>query len=139
MTFRKHDAGALSRPKGAPKQDCQVRALATARGIPYDEAWQLLYLVQCELRRCTFALVESLFAGDTRFGVIRTLAFPAVRGQARMTGAVFCERYRKGRYILRMAHHAAAVKEGVLYDTWDSSSKCTYAAWEVTQADRKPE
>lgn len=134
MTFRKYDAGGLARPKGAPKQDCQVRALATARGIPYNEAWELLYLVQGELRRCAFALVESLSAGDARFGVIRTLPFPAVRGQPRMTGAVFCERHRKGRYILRMAHHVAAVKKGVLYDTWDSGSKCVYAAWEVTPA-----
>lgn len=34
----------------------------------------------------------------------------------------------------RMAHHVAGVKEGVLYDTWDSSSKCVYRAWEITQA-----
>lgn len=131
MTFRKFDAGALARPKGAPKEDCQVRALTTARGIPYYEAWKLLYLVQGELRRCAFALVESLTANDPRFGVKRVLRFPAVKGKSRMTGAEFCKRHPKGRFILRMSHHVAAVKDGVLYDTFDSSAKCLYTAWEV--------
>lgn len=132
MTFRKFDAGALDRPKGAPKEDCQVRALTTARSIAYDDAWALLYLVQGELRRCAFALVESLTANDQRFGVKRTLRFPAVKGEPRMTGAEFCKRYPKGRYILRSSHHVATVKDGVLYDTFDSSNKCVYIAWEVT-------
>lgn len=114
MTFRKFDAGALGRPRGALKTDCQVRALATARSIPYDKEWELLYLVQSELRRCAFALVESLSANDARFGVCRTVAFPGVRGEPRMTGAQFCRRYPRDRYILRMAHHVAAVKDGVL-------------------------
>lgn len=116
-----------------------MRALATARSIPYDEAWELLYRVQGELRRCGFALVESLSAGDTRFGVIRTVAFPAARGKPRLTGAEFCKRYPKGRFVLRMANHVAAVKDGLIYDTWNSSAKCVYTAWEITQVDRKPE
>ncbi len=131
MTFRRFDAGALARPKGAPREDCQVRALTTARSIPYEAAWVLLYLVQGELRRCAFALVESLTANDPRFGVKRTLRFPAAKGELRMTGAEFCKRHLKGRYILRMSHHVAAVKDGVLYDTFDSSGKCVYTAWEV--------
>lgn len=132
MTFRKFDAGALDRPKGAPKEDCQVRALATARNIPYEDAWALLYLVQGELRRCAFALVESLTANDPRFGVKRALAFPAAKGKPRMTGAAFCMRYPRGRYILRTSHHVVAVKDGVLYDTFDSSTKCVYTAWELS-------
>lgn len=84
MPFRKYDAAALARPEGAPHVDCQVRALATARGIPYDEAWELLYLVQGELRRCAFALVESLSAGDTSLRRDhRTLSYPAVRAVGR--------------------------------------------------------
>lgn len=134
MTFRKFDAGALARPTGAPREDCQVRALTTARSIPYDDAWALLYLVQGELRRCAFALVESLNANDPRLGVMRALRFPAVKGEPRMTGATFCKRYPRGRFILRMSHHVAAVKDGVLYDTFDSSAKCVYTAWKVKPA-----
>lgn len=43
---------------------------------------------------------------------------------------------RKARYsdipgtaIVRMAHHYAAVIDGVLLDTWDSSAKMVYGYW----------
>lgn len=133
MSFRKFDAGVVDRPKGAPTQDCQVRALTTARGIAYNDAWKILYEIQGELRRCAFSLVESLTAKDPRLGPVTTLPFPAVKGKARMTAEVFCKKYPRGRYILRMAHHVAAVKDGVLYDTADTSRCCVYTAWEVTE------
>lgn len=131
MTFRKFDAGALVRPKGVPKEDCQVRALTTARSIPYGDAWARLYLVQGELRRCAFALVESLAANDQRFGEKRTLRFPAVKGEPRMTGSESASVTGRDGTSLRMSHHVAAVKDGVLYDTFDSSGKRVYTAWEV--------
>jgi hypothetical protein len=129
--FQRFDAGALSRPRGGDKLDCQVRALTSARGINYDEAWDLLYKMQGERRHCGFMLVESLNAGDGRLGVIRKLDFPAVKNKKRMTATQFCKEHPRGRYILRMSHHVAAVKDGILLDTFDSSHKCVYTAWEV--------
>jgi len=35
----------------------------------------------------------------------------------------------RGRVIVRMARHFAAVVDGVLHDTWDSSSKMVYGYW----------
>lgn len=135
MTFRKFDAGEMNRPKGAPRQDCQVRALTTARGMKYNDAWKLLYEMQGELRRCAFTLVESLTMRDVRFGLVETMPFPAVKGKPRMTAATFCMKYPKGRFILRMAHHVAAVKYGILYDTADTSHSCVYTAWKVTEVE----
>lgn len=128
MTLR---IGSSGRPKGADKNDCQVRAMATARSMPYRAAWELLYALQGEHRWCSFCLVECLKAGDRRVGFVRELSFPAKRGQRRMTGAQFCKRYPKGRYILRLSHHVVAVVDGEMFDTWDSSRKCVYKAWEV--------
>lgn len=128
MTYMKYDAG---RPKGADKDDCQVRALATARAIPYEEAWTLLYAIQGERKMCAFPLVEGLEDCDQRLGVIRAMKYPPTRGRARMNGAKFCIEHPKGRFILRMSHHTAAVVDGVLLDTWDSQHKCVYRAWEI--------
>lgn len=133
MTFRKFDSGEGKREKGS-KGDCQVRALTTATGMPYDAAWGLLYRIQGELKHCAFTIVHSLTAGDPRLGVKRSLPFPAVKGKPRMTGAEFCRKHPKGRYILRMAHHVVAVKDGVLFDTGDTSRACVYTAWEVDPA-----
>lgn len=111
-----------------------MRALATARGMVYANAWDLLYTLQGEQRRCSFPLVESLNASDERLGVVRAIPFPARAGKARMTGADFCKRYPTGRFLLRLAHHVVAVVDGKAYDTWDSTGKCVYTAWEVCHA-----
>ncbi len=132
--FRKWDAGEGFRSADAKNADCQVRALTTARRISYNDAWLILYAMQGERRACSFVLVYGLRDKDKRLGVIRQFDFPAVKGEKRMTGYEFCRKYTKGRFILRMAHHVAAVKDGQLYDTGDSSTACVYTAWEVEPA-----
>ncbi len=129
-SYEHHDASAGERQD---QSDCQVRALSTARGIGYWAAWELLYKIQGERRCCSMQLVEALRDGDERLCVVRPLKFAAVRGKPRMIGKQFCAEHPTGRYILRMAHHVAAVVDGVLYDTWNSTGKCVYGAWEVSQ------
>jgi len=131
MTFRKFDAGA--HVTGRDKADCQVRALVTATGMKYREAWELLYAVQGERKTCGFCLPDALRSGDSRFGVLRTLTFNAVSGKRRMTGEKFCHDFPIGNFILRLAHHVVAVEDGVLFDTWDSTAKCVYQAYEVSR------
>lgn len=130
-TYQLFDAGVNARPRGGDKDDCTVRALAVARGISYHDAWALLYAIQGEMRFCHFPLVEALRARDARLGVVEQLDFPAVRGRRRMTGLEFVTAHRRGRFILRLAHHVVAVKRGVVYDTFDSTNGCVYTAWRV--------
>jgi len=51
-----------------------------------------------------------------------------------MTGKEFVRLYPKGRYILRLAHHVAAVVDSVVIDSWDSTRKCVYGAWQLKVA-----
>lgn len=116
----------------ARRADCQVRALCTALGVTYNEAWAILYTMQGERRACAFSLVDEL--DDTNaaaLGVIRPISFPAKKGSPRMTAEEFCKKHKRGRFILRMAHHVAAVKDGQLFDTSDTSYACVYKAWEI--------
>ena len=69
--------------------DCTVRALTTARDVPYRQAWQELYQLQGETLTTSFNLVQWLRRYPDRFGVIEALSFPATRGRPRMTGATF--------------------------------------------------
>ncbi len=116
------------------KGDCQVRALATARGIAYEEAWELLYKLQGEKRTSAFCLTEALDSEDPRFGVEAFLSFPAKKGSRRMNGLTFCFTHGSGSFILKMAHHVAAVVDGQLYDTWNSTHNCVYRAWRLKPA-----
>lgn len=127
--FVKRDVGIGRR--SLDKNDCQVRVLVVALGMDYNEAWELLYTMQGERRRCSFGLTTELALFDSRLRVIQAFAFQAVRGKPRMDGGRFCKNHPKGNFILRMAHHVAAVVNGKLYDNWDSSRKCVYSAWEV--------
>jgi hypothetical protein len=130
-TFQLFDAGVNARPRGGDKDDCMVRALAVARGISYHDAWALLYAIQGEMMFCGLPLLQALRAKDARLGVVEQLDFPAVRGRPRMTGREFATGHRRGRFILRLARHVAAVKDGTVYDTFDSTYGCVYTAWRV--------
>lgn len=129
--FRNFDVGVAVRSKGASKDDCQVRALTVATGMRYADAWALLYTIQKERHGCAFELVAALRARDSRFPIVREVSFPAERGKRRVDGHAFLERYPRGSWIVSVAHHVAAVEDGVLIDTWDCRAKCVYVAWEV--------
>ena len=132
MVFRKLDIGRGKRPAWA-KGDCQVRALAVAAGMTYEEAWHKLYQLQGRYRTAGFFLVKWLDIVPQELAVVRRFAFPAVKGKSRMTGEEFCKEHRLGNYILRLAHHVAAVEDGVLLDSWDCTDRCVYVAWKIGQ------
>jgi hypothetical protein len=131
MTFKKFDAGEFHRTSKLQAADCQVRALCVAADIHYCAAYDLLYKAQGELRTPGFFLEHYLRHKAEMFGVMQYIPFPAVAGQSRMTGMNFVQHYPKGRYILRLSNHFAAVVDGTLLDSWDCTRKCVYGAWEI--------
>jgi hypothetical protein len=126
--FRLYDAGKGRRTRG-DDGDCQVRALHTASGLTYNAAWDALYALQGTYRTHGFNITLYLDSGE--LGVVRKLSFPAKAGQKRMTAVEFVRKYRKGNFILHQAHHVVGVEDGIVYDKFDSTSRCVYDAWEV--------
>lgn len=119
-------------PKGKLVPDCVKRAIVKTTGMDYME-------VQRELNRHKKLTKASSFNEDRNWksyverilnGV--KLSFPAQAGKPRMNGERFCKAYPKGSYILQMAGHLSACVDGVIYDTWDCSSKCVYLAYKIT-------
>lgn len=131
--FSKRDVGKSHRIKGQ-SGDCTVRALVTASGLRYEAAWQLLYEVQGRHKTTGFDLHLFLRLEPETFGMVRQLDFPAVRGVVRMTAPQFAALHPSGSYVLRLAGHASAMEDGVLYDSWDCSDRCIYTAWEIDPA-----
>jgi len=126
--YRHYDAGKGNRSKG-DIGDCQVRALHTASGLTYSQAWDALYALQGKYRTSGFRLTSYLDNGE--LGVVRRLSFPAKSGTSRMTAVQFVKKYPKGNFILHQAHHVVAVENGVVFDSFDCTQRCVYAAWEV--------
>jgi len=59
------------------------------------------------------------------------ISFPAVKGENRMTAKALAKTDPKGRYIIRIAKHVAALNSGTVLDTWDCSDKCVYFVWKI--------
>ena len=118
-------------PRGLFVNDCVKRAISRAANMDYGE-------VQRELNRYKKVTGAKSFNSDYNphkyvesvlHGV--KMSFPAVKGHKRMNGKTFSETYTKGSYILNMAGHWSCCVDGVIYDTWDCSSKCVYTAYKV--------
>lgn len=124
------DAGRATSKRKAQRNDCTVRALAIARKLPYDTAYDILKAAgRVSGRGFDFAQWINDQPWATK------LSFPAVKGKRRMTPAQFCQDYPAGVYILRAAKHVIAVCDGVLHDTFENSpDRCIYGAWRITSS-----
>lgn len=117
-------------PKGCLVGDCVKRALTIATGEDYREVSRQLNRIKRELNADKFNSDEVWWEFVNRRGY-KAETYQAVKGQKRMNGERFCESHSKGRYILVMAGHLSCCINGVIYDTWDCSSKCVYRSIRV--------
>ena len=118
-------------PQGKLVGDCVKRAITKATGMDYHE-------VQLELNRHKKVTGAKTFNEDKNWksyvaNVLdgKWISFPAHKGLARMNGERFCKAFPKGNYILSMAGHLSCCVDGVIYDTWDPSSRCVYGCYEI--------
>ena len=122
-----HDAGRANSSRPRQRNDCTVRALAIARSMSYDDAYDLL---KDAGRKCS----RGFHFGDWVEAQpwAKKISFPAIKGQRRMNPARFVVDFPEGRYILRVAKHVFAVVDGVAYDTFENApDRCVYCAWKI--------
>lgn len=109
------------------QSDCGIRAIAIAIGMEYHAARKFIR---------AFAKAGKQGNGQISNGIYKEDMNAALES----IGWVWCSapkfEGRKARYsdipgtaILRMARHYSIVKDGVLYDSWDSSHKMVYGYW----------
>lgn len=126
--WRCADGGRSQSKRKAQKNDCTVRALAIARSIPYDDAYDIL---KDAGRKCSRGFDFVGWIADQPWAA--KIAFPAVKGQRRMNPAQFCREYPQGTFILRVSKHVFAVVDGVVHDTFENRpDRCVYCAWRIT-------
>lgn len=118
-------------PQNKRVGDCVKRAFTKALDKEYLEVKKILNDIKNEIGAKVFN--ENVVWRELvkRYNLTK-LSFPAVKGQERMNGHKFCEQYKKGTYVLRLAGHMVACVDGVIYDTWDCRDKCVYNAFKVS-------
>ena len=102
--------------------DCSIRALSVAENISWDMAYDMLSdsarklgLMQSDVN----AIEEYL---DLRYN--RVPIYEETVGE-------FMENHPKGTYLITMPGHITVLKNGINYDTFDSSNRILWNAWKV--------
>lgn len=129
VPWDRHDAGRSESRRPRQSNDCTVRALATATGADYDDAYDAL--MRCG-RKAARGFNFRNWAKDAEFNGFRFVwcAFPAVKGMWRVNPVTFALTCPEGRFILRTAKHVLACVDGRISDTSrGAEAACVYGAW----------
>lgn len=126
-----NDAGKSAVGMAREANDCTVRALAIACGVNYRDAYEFMRRNGRKPGKgAPFSLIIRRHNGLVLGHRLETaLAIRPARGLK-----TFLERnprLRTGTWILHSTHHASTLKEGKLYDSFDSTRKTFDGAWAV--------
>ena len=132
------------------KDDCVVRAFASAYGVTYDYAHKKVAEVFGRKNRqgtLLFGLTMNALASKqikfNRKGVtpiredVNLSYWVEVKGRRvlrNMTTAKFLEKYSKGTYIVTIKGHAFTIKDGVVIGNTEDAlqrKKVIYGAWKI--------
>ena len=108
--------------------DCVIRAICKASGLGWFEVYDRLCARGREMGdfgdRISVYPTVLKDLGFKEFSVSRAAGKKALNVQR------FIEEHPTGTYILRLAHHATAIVDGVCYDTWFPQGKTVYRYWQ---------
>jgi len=118
-------------PKGLLVGDCVKRAITTATDKDYMDVQRALNRMKKITHCAKFNEDRNYHSYLTSELHMSKTTYPAEKGKPRMNGKRFCDSHPNGSYILVMAGHLTACKDGIIYDTWDCTEKCVYGSYKV--------
>lgn len=117
-------------PTGRNREDCSVRAIAKA----LDTDWETAY---AKLASGGFLLGDmphsnSVWGATLRENGFRRYGIPNTCPDC-YTAEDFARDHQKGVYVLSFGNHVATIKDGTLYDSWDSSREVPQYYWTMEE------
>lgn len=113
-------------PAGRRVGDCAVRAVSVALGVDWEKAFALL-------ANNAFQMGDMPSSDGVWGSVLRQHGFyrTSIPNSCPdcYTAADFARDYPKGIYVLGFGGHVATIKDGHLYDAWDSSNEIPQFVW----------
>lgn len=113
-------------PVARSGNDCSVRAISKALGLTWEQAFVRIAL--------NGFLMGDVMATDSTWGSLlrqhgyHKYIIPNTCPDC-YTAEAFCEDHPDGTYVLGFGGHVATCVDGVLYDSWDSSSEIPVYYW----------
>lgn len=122
-TFEYYNAN----PKGRITCDCVARAVSTALNEPYEQVIREMFKVQIETGY-EYTDVKAIAKYMESKGWIKNKQ-PRKADNTKYTGKEFCKVF-KGTCLANIGgHHTICIKNGKVYDTWDSTDGCIGNYW----------
>lgn len=113
-------------PCGKSVGDCSVRAVSKALGIGWREAY-------CLNAAQGFNMCDVMSSNAVWGTVLKNHGFnqyPLLdRYPSTYTAEDFLNEHKKGVFVLGFSGHVATAIDGILYDSWDSSSETPVYVW----------
>ena len=113
-------------PTGRTVGDCAVRAVSVALGIPWEKAYMLMAVNGFMMGDMPAA--NSVWGSVLRQNGFRMRTLPE-SCPACYTAEDFAADHPDGIYVLGFGTHTATIKDGNLYDAWDSSQEVPQYYW----------
>ena len=108
-------------PAGRHVGDCSVRALSVALGIDWETAYALAALNG-------YLMNDSVWGSVLRQNGFYRHAIPNSCPDCFTIGD-FAEEHPHGVYVVGTGTHVATVKDGIIWDSWDSSEEIPQYYW----------
>ena len=107
-------------PCGRNIGDCVIRAICAALGID----WETAFWMACDsaFQMCDMPSGNAVLGAVMRKNGFYLAAIPDYCPEC-YTAGDFCRDHPEGTYVLGFGGHVAAVIDGCIMDSWDSSSE----------------
>lgn len=109
-------------PSGKNVGDCTVRAICNA----LNQSWTETYLGLC----IEGAIVNDMPSANATWGsYLRGKGYQRELAPEEITVKEFAGLHPNGTYILALSGHVVCVRDGSLYDSWDSRNEIVLYFW----------
>lgn len=106
--------------------DCAVRAIAKALDTDWESAYIMLTIAGYDM--CDMLSSDSVWGAVLRKNGFYRASIPNTCPDC-YTAEQFCEDNPEGTFVLGFGGHVATVKNGIIYDSWDSSHEIPQFYW----------
>lgn len=113
-------------PTGRSVGDCAVRAVAAALGVDWEEAFELL--AENAYQMGDLPSADSVIGSVLRENHFYRMAIPNSCPDC-YTAADFARENPEGTFVLGFGGHVCTVKDGAIWDSWDSSREIPQFVW----------
>lgn len=113
-------------PTGRNVGDCSVRAVAAALGTDWETAFDLIASAGYDMGDVMSS--DSVWGAVLRQNGFYREAIPNTCPDC-YTAADFAEDHPRGVYVLGFGGHVATIRDGDIFDAWDSSNEIPIYVW----------